>query len=173
VPAEDDAGIGGVVADGVEDLAHRLGVAVELLDAGVDDLDGGLHVVGGVQHVLHLNAIAFQPALEDEGELHLDPRRDEAVGGDVARLEEHVVQQRAVVRLVDLAGQLHGARRQADLVAAHLAALGDLHPHPGARDGIAVLDGHAGKAFREVLDLHARLLAPVQFGGELPDGLWG
>src|SRR3712207_7548967 len=44
-------------------------------------------------HVVHRDAVAFQLALEDEGELHLDPRRDEALRGDVARLEEHVVQQ--------------------------------------------------------------------------------
>jgi hypothetical protein len=50
--AEDDAGVGGVVADGVVDLAHHLGVAVELLDARVDDLDGRRHVVGGGQHLL-------------------------------------------------------------------------------------------------------------------------
>jgi hypothetical protein len=45
--AQHDAGVGGEVADGVEHLAHGLGVAVELLDARVDDLDRRRDVVGG------------------------------------------------------------------------------------------------------------------------------
>jgi hypothetical protein len=78
--AQHDAGVGGVVADGVLHLAHHLGVAVELLDAGVDDLDGGRDVVGGVQHVVD----APSPSslrLQDEGQFDLDARRDEAVAG--------------------------------------------------------------------------------------------
>jgi len=38
-PPEHDAGVGGEVANRVEDLAHHLGLAVELLDARIDDLD--------------------------------------------------------------------------------------------------------------------------------------
>ena len=47
----DDAGIGGKVRNGIEDLARRARVAVELFDARVDDLERRRHVVRGPQHV--------------------------------------------------------------------------------------------------------------------------
>jgi hypothetical protein len=149
-------------------------VAVELLDARVDDLDGGRHVLGGGQHLLHRHVGALQGCLEHEGQLHLHARRDEARRGDVEHLagragEQHVVQQGAVVGLGDLAGLLHGARGQADLVADDGAAFGALEVHPGPADAVAVFDGHAGVAFGEVLHLHAAFFGLVQLGGELAD----
>ena len=106
-------------ADGVEHLAHRLGVAVELLDARVDDLDGRRHVVGGVEHVEDRHVRALQQlALSTKASSTSTRGAMKRVGRDVAALgEEHVVQQRAVVGLGDLAGLLHRARGQADLVA--------------------------------------------------------
>jgi hypothetical protein len=91
--ADHDAGVGGVVADGVEHLAHRLGVAVELLDAGVDDLDGGRDVVGSGQHLLDVNMGAAQVALEHEGQFDLDARRDEAAGGNLQHLARRAGEQ--------------------------------------------------------------------------------
>jgi len=149
-------------------------VAVELLDARVDDLDRGREVVGGGQHLLDIHVGALQIGLQDEGQLDLDARGDEAAGGQLQHLaggggEQHAVEQGAVVGFVDLAGDLHGARGQADLVADHPAPLGQLPRDPGAADAVAVLDRHAGKALGEMLDLHARGFALVQFVGELPD----
>jgi hypothetical protein len=70
---------------------------------------------------LHRDVGAFKLCLEHKGQLHLHARRNEARRGDVAPgrvCKQHVVQQGAVVGLGDLAGLLHGARGQADLVAA-------------------------------------------------------
>ena len=172
--AHHHARVGSVVADGVVHLAHDLGVAVELLDARVDDLDGRRNVFGGGQHLLDGDAWALQRRFEHEGQLHFDPGRDEAGGRDVQLLaglagEQHAVEQGAVVRLVDLAADLHGARGQAYLVADDAAALGALHGHPGAADAIAVLDRHAGIAAREVFDLNAALFRFVKLSGQRPD----
>ncbi|MPN23092.1 hypothetical protein SDC9_170477 [bioreactor metagenome] len=80
-----------------------------------------------------------------------------------------MVEQRAVVRFVDLAGQLHGARGEPDLVADHFLSARDLQVHPGARDAVAVVHAHVRKALGEVLDLLARLRAVIEFTGELLD----
>jgi hypothetical protein len=113
----------------------------------------------------------FSGAAQDEGQLHLDTRRDEAVERDVAALrEEHVVHQRRVVGLVDLAGHLHRARGQADLAALDGAAVGQFQRHPGALDGVAVVDGHARVLARELAQRRARLARVVQLAGQLLDG---
>jgi len=155
-------------------LAHHFGVAVELLDARVDDLDRGCDVVGGIEHLFHGHVWSAQFLLEDEGQLHFDTRGDEIFVRDVQHLTgragvEHVVQQGAVVGLVDLAGDLHGAAGEADLVADHGAAFGELDLHPGAVDAVAVFDGNARKALGEVLDLHAGFFGLVQLVRELLD----
>ena len=60
----------------------------------------------------------LQRLAEDERQLDLDARRDEAAERDVAAVrEEHVVHQRREVGLGDLRGLLHRPRRQADLAA--------------------------------------------------------
>ena len=84
-------------------------MAVKLLDAGVDDLYRRCHVIGSRQHVVHRDLCALQLALEHKGQLYLHARGYESRGGQVPRRKQHVVQQQAKVRLVDLAGQLHGA----------------------------------------------------------------
>jgi len=125
--AGDDAGVGREVGDGVEHLARRFRLAVELLDARVDDLDGGHHDLGRGQHVGERRLGAFERPREHERELDLDPGRDEAVDWNVAAgIEEHVVEQRREVGLADLRGLLHGARREPDLATAHDAAFGEL-----------------------------------------------
>jgi len=102
-PPEHDAGVGGEVANRVEDLAHHLGLAVELLDARIDDLDRRGHVLGRREHVEQRRARPLQRPAEDERELDLDPRRDEATCLDVGALrEEHVVHQRREIGLGDL-----------------------------------------------------------------------
>ena len=171
---DDDAGVGRVVADGVVDLAHGLGVAVELLNAGVDDFDGGGDVSGGVEHVVHRHVGPGQWRLEHEGQLHLDTRGDEVLHRDLQHLAglrgvKHVVEQGAVIRLVDLAADLHGAAGQADLVTDHFSAFGLLQLDPGAANAVAVFNRHAWVAFRKVLDRAARLLRALQLGRKLLD----
>ena len=168
--AGDDAGIGREIGDRVEDLAHDLGLAVELLDAGIDDFDRRRDVFGRREHVEHRHAGAFQRPAEHERQFDLDPRRDEALERDVrALLEEHVVHQRGVVGLGDLRSLLHRPRREADLAAANGATVGDFEPHPFALDGIAVLDRHRRMRLREVTQLGARLARVVQLAGETFD----
>ena len=106
--AHHDAGVGRVVCDGVQHLARHIGHAVDLFDACVDDLDDGRYVVGRGEHVKAAYVGATQVALQDEGEFDFDPRESETCGRNVGALaKEHVVEQRAIVRLGDIGGHLH------------------------------------------------------------------
>jgi hypothetical protein len=68
-------------------------------------------------------------------------------------VEEHVVQQRAVVRLADLRAGLHRFGGQADLVALQHAAFGDFQADPFALDGVGVVDGDRRVVQRDRADL--------------------
>ena len=84
---------------------------------------------------------AREPLLHHEGKLGLDAGGDEAVGRHQAAIgKEHVVEQDAGIRLVDIERALHRLRGQADLVALHDAALRHFHLDPGLLDRIGILD---------------------------------
>ena len=135
--AEHDAGIRGVVGDGVENLSRRFGLRVDPFDAGVQNFQRRHHEVGGIEHVEHRAVRARQPLLHDEGEFGLDARGDKAVGRHQAAIgKEHVVEQDAGIRLVDIERALHRLRGQADLVALDGAARRDLHLDPGLLDRV-------------------------------------
>ncbi|MNN74049.1 hypothetical protein D3C81_1902120 [compost metagenome] len=76
-----------------------------------------------------------------------------------------------MVRFGDVGGHLHGARGQADLVADHLAAAGDLLVDPGALDGVGIGDGHVRVLQGELADLLAGALGDVEAFGGLLDQL--
>ena len=141
--AQRDAGGGAVVGDGVDDLAR-------ILQTGVDDLDRRDHVFGGAQHVGQADARPLQPLAHDEGELDLDPRLAIVRVRHLGAVADHlVVEDVAVVRLVDHRGALHRLRGQADLVADQLAALLDLALHHVGGDGVGILDGDVREGLRE------------------------
>ena len=143
--AEHDAGIGRVVGDGVEDLARRLGLG-STRSMRVSRISSA-----GTTKSVALstsNIVQSGPArrcLHDEGELGLDARGDEAIRGHEPAIgKEHVVEQHAGIRLVDIERALHRLRGQADLVAFDDAALGDLDLDPCLLDRVGVVDGDAG-----------------------------
>ena len=106
--AEDHPGVGGVIGDGVEDFARALGFRVDVVAAGVNQLQRRDHVVGGVVDVEQGAVGAAQRFGQHEGQLHFDTRDDKAVGRNIAAVvEKHIVQQRAVVRFADLRTGLH------------------------------------------------------------------
>ena len=114
---------------------------IDPLDPRVEDFQRRHHEVGGVEHVEHRAVRARQPLLHDEGELGLDARGDEAVGRHKAAIgKEHVVEQDAGIRLVDIERALHRLRGQADLVAFDDAALRDLDLDPRLLDRVGVRD---------------------------------
>ncbi|MCY1167536.1 hypothetical protein D9M73_75010 [compost metagenome] len=122
-------------------------MAIELFDACVDDLDGRHDIVGSLQHIKDADIGPLQPLAKDKSELDFDARRNETFERNIAAFrKKHVIKQRAVVRFVDLAGLLHGARGQAYLVTTHDTALVPFHLDPGAGNRVAVLNRHAGKA---------------------------
>ena len=138
-PAHGDAGGGAVVGDGVDDLAR-------IDQARIDDLHRRHHVFGGAQHVGQADARPHQPLAEDEGELHLDPRLAVIRMRHLGAVADHlVVEDIAVVRLVDHRGALHRLGGEADLVADDLAALRHLALHHLGGDGVGILDGDGGK----------------------------
>lgn len=168
--AHHHAGVGGVVGDGVEDLARGFRLRIDLLDARIDDLQRRDHPLGGLEHVEQGAARSLQRLAEDERQLHLDPRHDEALEGDIAALlEEHVVEQGAIVRFADIRRDLHGARGQADLVALEHAPVGDLALDPGALDGVGVLDGDVRVVEGELPYLLARAFGGVEAVGGVLD----
>ena len=107
--------------------------------------------------------------LQDKGQLDFNPWHHKVSVRNVKHFAwragvKHVVQQRAVVGLVDLAGLLHGTRRQANFVANDVPPLRQLQSHPSAANTITVFDGHAWKTFRKMLNLLSRNLCVLQFG---------
>ena len=108
-----------------------------------------------------------KPCLHHEGEFSLDAGRDEAIRWYQPAIgKEHVVEQDAGIRLVDIECALHRLRRQADLVALDGAVLGDLHLDPCLLDRIGVRNGNAGVLQRDLPDLRAGFFRVVEpFGG--------
>ena len=138
--------------------------------AGVDDLDRRDHVFGRAQHVGQADAGALERLAEHEGELDLDPRpaiilvrHPGAVG------HHHVVEQVAVVRLVDLRGALHRLGGEADLVADQLGAGRDPALGHLGRDRIGVLDGDVGPGLGE---LHRLLALPRAAAMRMSAACW-
>ena len=114
------------------------------------------------EHRCERAAGTLQRTVQHEGQLELDARHDEAFRGNRRPgREEHVVEQVAIVRLVDLRGHLHGARRETDLVPDQASSLGDLERDPRALDGVGVRDRHAGMRAAQLADLLTRPLGLV------------
>src|SRR5580765_123255 len=155
-PADDDAGRRAVVGHCVEDLAR-------VLQASVDDLDRGHHVLGGAQHVEQPYSGPFQRLSEHEGELDLDARQAVirvrhlgAVG------HHHGIEQVPVVGLIDLRRGLHRLRGQAHLVADQLRARLDPVLRDRAGNRVGILDGDVGVGDRELHRLLLRLVGVEQ-----------
>jgi hypothetical protein len=81
--------------------------------------------------------------------------------------DHHVVEQVAVIRLVDLRGALHRLRGQPDLVADQLGAGGDLAIGDLGGDRVGVLHGDVGPGLGELDGLFALLLGGDQDIGGL------
>ena len=112
--------------------------------------------------------------LHDERQFGFDARADEAVRRHEAAIgKEHVVEQDAGIRLVDIERALHRLRGQADLVAFDDAALGDLHLDPRLLNRIGVLDRDAGMVQRKLPDLRAGLFRLIQPLGGAADVVCG
>ncbi len=106
--AENHASVGGVVGDGVEHFARALGFRVNVVAAGVNQLQRGDDVIRSVIDVEDGAVRAAQRFRQHERQLHFDARDDKAIDGDIAAvMKEHVIQQRAVVRFADLRAGLH------------------------------------------------------------------
>jgi hypothetical protein len=106
--------------------------------------------------------------LHDEGELGFDARSYKTFRWHEAAIgKEHIIQQHAGIRLVDIERALHRPRGEADLVTFDHAARGDLHLHPRLLDRIGVVDGDAGMIQRYLPDLQLRFLGLIEpFGGD-------
>ena len=147
---------------------------IDPLDPRVEDFQRGHHKVGGVEHVEHRAVRARQPLLHHEREFGLDARGDEAIRRHEAAIgKEHVVEQDAGIRLVDIERALHRLRGQADLVAFDGAALGDLHLDPCLLDRIGVRNGNAGMVQRDLPDLRAGFFRLIEPFGGAADIVWG
>ncbi len=159
--AHHDAGGGAIVGDGVEDLAR-------VLETRIDDLQRGHHVFGRAQHVGEPDAGPLERLAENEGEFDLDPRQAEIPVRDLGAVgDHHMVEQMAVIRLVDLGGALHRLGGETDLVADQPGAGGDLALRDQARNRIGIIDGDVRKGPGELDGLLALLLGVHQDIGGL------
>ena len=159
--AERDAGGGAVVGHRVDDLA-RIG------EPRINDLDRRDHIFGGAQHVGEADARPFKPLAHDEGQFDLDARLAEIRVQNLGAVANHlVVEDVAIIRLVDHRGTLHRLGGQADLVADQLGAGGDLAARDLGRDRIRVLDRDGRECLRERRGLLVLLLGIFQNIGAL------
>jgi hypothetical protein len=79
-----------------------------------------------------------------------------------AVLDEHVIEQRPVVGLVDRYRTLHHLRCQPDLASLDFSTISDLQRDEGSLDRVGVLDRHVGIVQRQLADRRARLFGFVQ-----------
>src|SRR6266851_1348102 len=95
-----------------------------------------------------------QRLAKHEREFDLDARNDEAAVRQFgAVLKKHVIEQRAIIGLVDLRGILHRLGGESDLVPLEPVSLGDLDRHPRALDRVSVVDRDARETDRELTNL--------------------
>src|SRR5579872_6327025 len=168
--AEHDAGVRSIVRDGVEDLSRGFCLGVDALDSRVENFERRHHELGGIEHVEQGAIRPGQPLAHDEGKLGFDARGDEAVARHEPAIgKEHVVEQHAGIRLVDIERALHRLRGQADLVSLDQAALGAFDLDPGLLDRIGVGNRDGRTFLRQLPDLRARLLRLVKALGRASD----
>ena len=164
----DHAAHGGVVADGVDDGASLH------LDARVEDLQRGHDVLGRAQDVEDRGVRAVERSAKDEGQFDFDAHVGEStVVDDGTVVEDHVVEDRAVVGLGDAGRRLHHLGGQPDLAADETTAGGETAAAPLALHGVGVLDRHAGVARRQQRHRGSVTLGGRQFVGDGRDGLGG
>ena len=133
------------------------------MHAGIEDLERGRDVGGGIEHVEERAVGAGERLVEHEGQLGLDAQAEEALARDDGAVAvEHVVEQDAEIGLGDADGTLHGLRGEADLVPLDDAAVALLQGHPRVLDGIGVVDRHARVLERELAAGDARALRLVE-----------
>ncbi len=88
-------------------------------------------------------------------------------GTSAAIGKEHVVEQDAGIRLVDIKRALHRLRGQADLVAFNGTARCHFHLDPGFLNSVGIFNGYAGMIERKLPDLLAGLLGMIEpLGGD-------
>ena len=116
----------------------------------VHDLQRRHHALGRRQDIGHGNARAWQVLGQHERDLALAARRQQCVGGDrLAGRHDHVVKEVAVVRLIHPQQFLHRLAAQADLLADHLAPVGQALFHDRQLDAVGVRGREIGKARRQ------------------------
>ena len=93
VVTQNQAGIGRIVRNGIEDLARRSRARIDPADAGIDNFNRRSDIVGGVHDVFYRAIGARQALLENKSQLDFDARLDKAREGDVAVIgKQHVIE---------------------------------------------------------------------------------
>ena len=168
--ADDDPGIGRVVGDRVAHGARAAVGRVDAVRASVDQFERGHDVIGGRVHVGRRDVVPIERVAEHEGELHLDLRVEVVRGADRrAGLEEHVVEQRTEVGLVDLHRHLHRPAGEPDLVTRDRGATGKLQIDPRGLDRVRVGERDVGERPGHRIDRHGGDPRLLVGRGELVD----
>ena len=105
----DDACVGSIVGNSIDDGSGFAGCRVCAQDAGIKDFQGWCFVICGIQHIGAGDARALQRRFQDEGQFHLDPWLDETVRRNVSpRCKRHIIHHHAGIGLADVQRRLHG-----------------------------------------------------------------
>src|SRR5690606_36835171 len=137
--AEGDTGGGAVVGNGIDDHPG-------VLQPRIDDFDGGNYVFGGAQHFGETYTGAVQPLAHNEGEFDLNARLAVVLMRHLCAVTNHlVVEDVAIVRLVDHGRTLHRLGGQPHLVTDQLAAFLAFALHHVGGDRVRILDGDTRK----------------------------
>lgn len=168
--AEDEAAIGGIVGDRIDEDARLLCFRIRADDPAVENFQRRHDIIRGVQDLDDVDPRAFEPGFHDERDLRFDPWLDEAIGGYAcAVVEQHVVEEHAGIGRVDAERLLHGIGRQPDLPADDAVAVVAFAPDQSRLDRIGVVDRHFGMLEREEPDLFSIAFGLMQAFGGLGD----
>ena len=160
--AHGNAGGGAIVGNRIDDLAL-------ILNPRIDDLDRRNDVFGRTQHIGQPDAWTLQLLAHDERKLDLDARLA-VVGVFHLRAigDQLIVEDVAIIRLVDHRRALHGFRRETNLVPNHPGASLDLAVRNLGRDRVGILDCDGGKRDVQLGRLFAIFLRRDQNVGGFP-----
>ncbi len=138
-------------------------MGVDTFDPGIQYLKCRHHKIRGIEHIEHRAMRSRKSLLHDEGKLCFDPGSDKAFRWHQTTIvKEHVVEENAGIRLIDVERALHCLRSQPDLVTFHHAALRNLDLDPLLLDPVGVFDGDGRIFERNLTDLLAGFLGLVE-----------
>src|SRR5215469_11775376 len=162
--------IGRIVCDGVDHAPRRLGLWVIPPGAQIHDLERGYYILSRIENLENRAVGPFERLAQNKSKFVLEHRRNKPMDRYLCSvLIKHVVEQDAVVGLVDAEHRLHGPRGKANLVPDNFATFGELDIDPRLLHRVTVGIGDFGILCGRKPDHPPGLLGGVKLAGESRD----